>query len=327
MSPDPSAPWASRFDVLLLDLDGVVYAGAGAIPYAVTALNRVSDQGVHLAYVTNNASRPPSAVVAHLADLGLVAAEADVVTSAQAGARLISESLPAGAEVLVVGGEGLREAVHARGFQIVEDGLAHPAAVIMGFSPEIGWRQLAQATYAVTGGAEFFATNTDRTIPTADGIAPGNGMLVAVVSQVTGVLPRIAGKPERPLMLESVERTSARRPLVVGDRLDTDIAGARGAGLASLLVLTGVSTVSDLLTAPPAQRPDYLAVDLRALLDGPAVLTAGLAVESEHVVRDPSRHWLETVASTALECWEAADAGRDIDTETRARELMASRPE
>ncbi len=326
MSPDPTKAWAAAFDVLLLDLDGVVYAGPAAIPHAVESLNLLTTDGVRLAYVTNNASRPPSVVVEHLTSLGLQPAAEDVVTSAQAGARMLNDALEPGADVLVVGGPGLHEAVAERGFRIVASGLGDPAAVIIGFNPDTSWRQLAQATYAVTNGAEFFATNTDLTIPTADGIAPGNGMLVDVVARVTGVTPRVAGKPERPLMLESVERTGAQHPLVVGDRLDTDIAGARGADLPSLLVLTGVSSVADLLAADAALRPDYLAADLRALIHGPVALedTAGTPAASN--ATSPVDNWLRSVAAAARESWNLADSGGDPDLAALTRELEDARP-
>lgn len=318
--------WAAQFDVLLLDLDGVVYAGSDAIPFAVESLSAVAEAGVRLAYVTNNASRPPSAVVSHLTRLGLQPHSSDVVTSAQAGARLLHDSLEPGADVLVVGGEGLHEAVAERGLRIVDSGIPAPAAVIMGFSPDVSWRELAQATYAVTGGATFVATNTDASIPTADGIAPGNGMLVQVVAQVTGTQPLVAGKPELPLMRESVERTRARRPLVVGDRLDTDIAGAARARLPSLLVLTGVSSVADLLAAGPGLRPDYLAADLRALIDGPVAVT-----RASHARPDPAEaahpdDWLRSVAAATRSAWAAADRGNAVDAAGISAELLGARP-
>lgn len=267
--------WASQFDVLLLDLDGVVYTGGAAVPHAVDSLALVHRAGVRLAYVTNNASRTPSAVVTHLRQLGLAVEVEDVVTSAQAGGRLLAERLAPAAKVLVVGGAGLHEAVQARGFGTVAEAADGPDAVIMGFSPDIAWRQLAQATYAVRRGAYFVATNTDRTIPTAEGIAPGNGLLVGVVAAATGTTPVVAGKPETPLMRESVERTGARHPLVVGDRLDTDIAGANRAGLASLLVLTGVTGAADFAAATDDERPTYIGADLRALESGPVEVPPG----------------------------------------------------
>ncbi len=259
---------ASEHDVLLLDLDGVVYAGPTALPHAVESLLAAQQRfGVRIAYVTNNASRTPDAVAQILADFGLPATAEDVVTSAQAGARVLAEQIEPGARVLVVGGEGLRVAVAERGFDVVDTADARPAAVIQGFSPEVGWTALAEATFAVRAGAVFVATNTDLTIPTARGIAPGNGTLVGIVANTVGRAPIVAGKPAAPLMLESVERTRATNPLVVGDRLDTDIEGANNADLPSLLVLTGVSSLADARAADRLQRPTFVGADLRALLE------------------------------------------------------------
>jgi HAD superfamily hydrolase (TIGR01450 family) len=262
-----SDPLVAGFDVLLLDLDGVVYRGPEAVPHAVDVLTDVVRTGVRLGYVTNNASRTPGAVAEQLRDLGLDAHATDVVTSAQAGARLLADLLPGGARVLVIGGDGVTAALDEVGLVPVTSASQAPQAVLQGFSPDLGWRQLAEGAYAVGRGLPWVATNTDLTIPTAGGIAPGNGTLVQAVATATGRSPVVAGKPERPLMDESVRRLAARRPLVVGDRLDTDIEGARTAGLASLLVLTGVTDVHDLLVAPAGRRPDFVGDDLRALCE------------------------------------------------------------
>lgn len=263
---------AAAHDVLLLDLDGVVYKGPHPVPHAVTSLCAVHEQfGVRLAYVTNNASRTPAEVASTLRGFGLPAEPEDVVTSAQAGARVLAEHIAPGDNVLVVGGPGLVAAVRERGFSVVDAAADQPVAVIQGFHPQVGWAQMAEATYAVRAGALFVATNTDRTIPTAFGIAPGNGLLVGVVTAASGVEPVVAGKPETPLMAESIARTAAVRPLVVGDRLDTDIEGANRAGIPSLLVLTGVSTRAEAQTADRSVRPTYIADDLRALLELPVL--------------------------------------------------------
>lgn len=315
--------WATGFDVLLLDLDGVVYAGDHAIAGAPEALASCRSAGVRLAFVTNNASRTPDDVAARLSGMGVAAQPADVVTSAQAGGRMLAQSLDPDARVLVVGGDGLHQAVTQRGFTVVSGAADGPDAVIMGFSPDVGWRQLAQATYAINAGALFFATNTDRTIPTGEGIGPGNGLLVGVVSAATGVEPAVAGKPEPPLMLESVERTKARRPLVVGDRLDTDIAGAAAARLPSLLVLTGVSQARDLLVAPPGARPDFVARDLSGLIDGPVPLMRASHARPEPTGEAPGGdEWLAALARQAHAAWAAADRGELFDVD----EALASLP-
>ena len=269
-------PLCEEYDTALLDLDGVVYTGPRAVEHAVDSLAAAREAGMHLAYVTNNAARTPQTVAGHLNDLGIPAGPQDVVTSAQAVARLVSEQVPKGAPVLVVGGEGLVSALTERGLRPVSSADDDPAAVVQGYSPDIGWRQLAEASYAINRGVPWFASNTDLTVPTARGIAPGNGALVQAVRFATGTEPQVAGKPLPPMHRETILRTGAKRPLVVGDRLDTDIEGAHRGGVDSLLVLTGVTTAAKLLTAPPEHRPTYVAEDLRGLLEPqPAVDDAG----------------------------------------------------
>lgn len=256
-------------DAVLADLDGVVYAGPGALPYAVDSLVRAA-QTRRLGYITNNASRTDVAVAAHLSALGLPARPADVVTSPQAAMRLLTKRVPAGSRILVVGGEGLVVEVEKAGFIVTRSADDSPAAVVQGFAPEVGWQQLAEASYALhtpehDGGIPWIATNTDWTIPQARGIAPGNGTLVSAVHTAVGRLATVAGKPETPIFEEAVARFGARAPLVLGDRLDTDIAGAVAAGIPSALVLTGVDRPKHVLAAPPHSRPTYILGDLREL--------------------------------------------------------------
>lgn len=275
-------------DVILADLDGVVYKGSGAIPFAVESLNEAAHAGVRVGYITNNASRTAASVAEHLAELGLQLKEGDVVTSPQAAIRLLVDLVPAGSTILVVGGEGLTTVVEAAGFTVTRSALDLPAAVIQGFSPEVGWAQLAEAAFAlhaVEGRPEvpWVATNTDWTIPVARGIAPGNGTLVSAVHTAVGRLPVVAGKPEVAMFQLAVERFSASKALVIGDRLDTDILGANRSGLESVLVLTGIDGRKQVLAAVPDQRPTYIVDDLRQLserypetttsADGTATLT------------------------------------------------------
>ncbi|MEO3792080.1 HAD-IIA family hydrolase [Nonomuraea sp. B10E15] len=254
------------YDTLLLDLDGVVYLGGYAVPGAPAALEEARRKGVRLAYVTNNASRTPAAIAAHLRELGAPATASDVVTSAQAAARLVAERVPPGSNVLVVGGSGLRLAVRDRGLRPVSAAAESPAAVVQGIAPGLSYELLAEGTLAVRQGALFVASNGDSTMPTRRGELPGNGSMVRVIASATGVEPVYAGKPDPPLHRESMLRTGARRPLVVGDRLDTDIEGASNAGVESLLVLTGVATPVEVLTAAPRHRPTYVGEDLGTLL-------------------------------------------------------------
>jgi glycerol 3-phosphatase-2 len=256
----------TAYDAALLDLDGVVYLGGKAIPGAAAALGEAARAGMRLAYVTNNASRSPSAIAAQLASLGVAATASDIVTSAQAAAGLLAERLPAGSPVLVVGGMGLRLALRDRHLRPVSTAAERPLAVVQGFSPDLSYGLLAEAALAIRAGAWYVAANADATLPSPRGLQPGNGAVIALLVTATGQQPVVAGKPEPPLHAEAVQRTGAVRPLVVGDRLDTDIEGAVRAGADSLLVLTGVSGPADALLAPPGLRPSYLAADLHGLL-------------------------------------------------------------
>jgi glycerol-1-phosphatase len=260
-------PLASVYDVALLDLDGTVYLSGAAIPGAAEALRKADAAGMRVAYVTNNAFRTPAAIAALLVSFGIQAVPQDVVTSAQAAARVLAERLPTGTAVLVVGGSGLRMAVRERGLRPVSTAVDRPRAVVQGYSPDVNYSLLAEGGLAVDAGALFVASNGDVTVPSQRGRQPGNGSLTEVITTATGVRPLVAGKPEPPLHNESVQRTGAKHPLVVGDRLDTDIEAACRVGADSMLVLTGVTGPAEVVVAPPSQRPTYLAEDLAGLLE------------------------------------------------------------
>ncbi len=259
-------PPVEVFDVALLDLDGVVYVGPDAVPGVPGALAAARDAGMRLGFVTNNASRTPEEVAGHLSDLGVPATADEVITSSQAAASVVAAQLGPGARVLPVGGPGVAAALRAAGLTVVERAEDEPAAVVQGYGREVGWAQLAEAVVAVRRGARHVATNTDASIPSPRGPLPGNGAMVGVVRGVTGVEPLVTGKPDPAMHAECVRRTGARRPVVVGDRLDTDIEGSHRAGAASLLVLSGVADAATLLTAVPRHRPDLLAPDAGGLL-------------------------------------------------------------
>lgn len=263
-----------QHDVLLADLDGTLYRGKGAVPGAVEAVRAAAERGCRTAYVTNNASRRPADVAAHLTELGFPAEPADVATSSQAAAAMLAERLEPGSRVLVVGTEALAEEVTAVGLVPVRaaDGAV---AVVQGYSPDTGWRDLAEAAVALRGGALWVACNVDATLPTERGLLPGNGSMVAALRTATGLTPLVAGKPAPALLQAAARRTGATAPLVIGDRLDTDIDGGRAAGLPTLLVLTGVSTPAELLAAPQERRPDLVAADLGALAEPADALRIG----------------------------------------------------
>jgi glycerol 3-phosphatase-2 len=254
------------YDVALLDLDGVVYIGPDAVPGVPEALSVARDRGMRLAFVTNNAARPPHAVADHLTQLGISAKSDEVVTSAQAAARYLADRLPGGARVLVVGTAGLEQALRERGLTPVADAKGQVDAVVQGYSPDLNWRLLAEGAIAINRGVPWVATNLDPTVPSPRGPLPGNGSLVAALRYATRVEPVATGKPDPTMHRESLLRSKAKRPIVVGDRLDTDIEGANAVGCPSMLVFSGVTTARELLAATPRLRPTYLAADAGGLL-------------------------------------------------------------
>lgn len=260
-------------EALFADLDGVVYAGPGAIPFAVDTINAVAAD-MRVGYITNNASRTDESVAAHLRELGLACTESDIVTSPQAAMGILREVAPAGSTILVVGGEGLISEVTKTGFVVTDSAHDNPAAVIQGFSPDIGWTHLAEASFALNArsathpdGIPWIATNMDWTIPVERGTAPGNGTLVSAVHLAAGRMPIVAGKPEVAIFEEARKRFDVSNALYVGDRLDTDILGANRAKMRSALVLTGIDGPKQVLAAPEGQRPDLILADLRDLLE------------------------------------------------------------
>ena len=267
-------PLAALHDVALLDLDGVVYVGTGAVPHAAEALDAaLAEHGMRSAFVTNNAARTPATVAAHLVDLGVRAAPSDVVTSAQAGARMLAERLPVGSHVLVIGGPGVGAALRERGLVPVESVDDGAVALMQGYGPDVGWRQLAEGSLAIVRGAALGCHQPRPDHPDPARAGPrqrvdGRGAPVRHRGRAAG------GREARAAADDRVGRSDpgAVRPIVVGDRLDTDIEGANRSGIPSLLVLTGVTDWQDLLHVAPPYRPTYLGPDLRALLSSaPAV--------------------------------------------------------
>jgi len=338
VSADPASgllgtdrPLAELFDLALVDLDGVTYRGPEPIPGAAEGLAGARSRGMHLVFVTNNASRDPSQVADHLTTLDIPASSDDVVTSAQAAAALLGTRLAPGARVFVVGGAGLHTAVAAAGYAIVASADDAPEAVVQGFAPEVGWRQLAEAAYAIQAGAWHVASNLDLTLPNERGLAPGNGSLVNAVVAATGIEPVSAGKPAPTMFLLAAERVGARATLVIGDRLDTDSAGARAAGFPVLHVFTGVSSPRDAILAAPNERPNYLAADLMELLDahptpvrtvdgwwtcrgGAARVIDGRLEWRGVAATVPER--VDLVRAACAAAWAAVDAGGALDPNT-----------
>ncbi|GEL93344.1 HAD-IIA family hydrolase [Cellulomonas composti] len=325
-------PLAERYDLALVDLDGVAYRGHEPIAGASDGLTAARARGMRLVFVTNNASREPQSVADQLTSLDIPTTADEVMTAAQACAQLLRTRLPEGARVLVVGGAGLVTAVRLAGYEVVESADDEPAAVAQGFAPDLGWAQLAEAAYAVERGAWHVASNLDLSLPTARGFAPGNGSLVGAVRAATGVEPDSAGKPSPTMYHMAVERAGAREALVVGDRLDTDLAGARAGGFAGLHVLTGVSSARDDVLAHPGERPHFIGADLGSLLvvhpepsaagDGwwrcgsATARVAGGVLELGRGAADSRDGRLDQVRAACAAAWDAVDAGQDLDATT-----------
>jgi HAD superfamily hydrolase (TIGR01450 family) len=254
------------YDAILLDLDGTVYRGRAAVDGAAEAVRAANEAGVAVRFVTNNASRSPDDVTDHLRGIDIPVRRDEVATSAQAAAGVLAGKLPAGATVLVVGTDALAAEVRARGLEPVRAAGPNVTGVVQGLSQDAGWRDLAEACLAIRAGALWVACNVDATLPTERGELPGNGAMVAALRTATDAEPVVAGKPERPLMEQAIRSANSSRPLAVGDRLDTDIAGAAAVGIDAMVVLSGVATPADLLAAQENQRPRYVAADIRGLL-------------------------------------------------------------
>ncbi|MEO9328779.1 HAD-IIA family hydrolase [Gordonia aurantiaca] len=317
-----------RYDALLLDLDGTVFAGNRALPNAKETLERLDTARF---FVTNNASRRPAEVAAHLRELGFEATEDMVVTSAQSGARLLAEHLPPGSRALVIGTEGLAQEVREVGIAVTRNADDRPAAVIQGHSPETGWAQLSEAALAIRAGALWVATNVDATLPSERGLLVGNGSMVAALRHATGKEPLVAGKPAAPLMSDAIARAGGSAPLVVGDRLDTDIEGGHSVGVESVLVLTGVSTVTDLLAAPPEQRPTFVVDDLAGLFEDVDSVRVGaqpgwtITVDGPTVSVTGDGDETGLVPALAAATWAAVDAGTAEPEDLRIRAEGAAR--
>lgn len=269
-----------KYDVVLSDLDGVVFEGANAIEAAPETINKIKALGVPVGYITNNSSRRPEAIADQLLGFGIQVAPSDIIGSGKTGVEILAKLIPAGAKVLVVGGEGLRARVEEGGFELVNTSDEKPAAVIQGFDPSVAWTHLAEAAYSISNGAKWVATNQDWTIPREKGIAPGNGTLVSAVHTAVGQLPIVAGKPEPAIFQTAVEHFGAEKAVYVGDRLDTDILGANRANMDSVLVMTGIATRKEVLAAKPDSRPTYILENMAGLLvdyEAPRAIKRGFA--------------------------------------------------
>mgnify|MGYP006276955293 CR=1 FL=1 len=250
------------YDAVLLDLDGVLYRGDRVIPGAAETVEALRVRGTRLAFVTNNASRTPTQVADHLAAVGVRADPAEIETSA-----LVAASLLAARGVhraFVVGQDGVVDALADAGVRVVT-AAESPEAVVVGLDRGLTYERLRDAVLCVGRGAALVGTNPDTTFPAEDGLWPGAGSILAAIVAATGAVPEIAGKPAPAIYRAALARCGGTRPLVVGDRLDTDVAGAAALGWDSLLVLTGVTREGEAEGSDPA--PTHVRADVAGLLD------------------------------------------------------------
>ena len=250
---------ADAYQAFILDLDGVLFRGDQAIPAAAPTIDALRSAGKQVAFLTNNSARTPEQVAAKLGSLGIRASEEEVVTSAQATADLLKREGP-GSTVYVIGQDGVRTALAAAGLELIDGDASRSDFVVVGWDGDVTYEALRRATVLVRGGARLVATNADASYPAPGGeLWPGAGAILAAVETASGRRATVVGKPNPPLFETAVARLGTREALMVGDRLETDIAGAAAAGLDAALVLSGVSEAADLLdhgVLPLAVLPD-----------------------------------------------------------------------
>ncbi len=254
------------YDCFLLDIDGVLMRGDEAIPHAAEAIERLRFEGKPHVFMTNNSAGTADEVAARLTGVGIAAGPQEVVTSALATADLLRRE--AVGRAFVVGERGLREALGDAGIEIIDGDPDDVDVVVVGWDRKADYARLRRASLLVERGTRLVATNADAAFPADDGAWPGTGALLSVVTVTTGMEADVVGKPHPALFLAARERAGGSRPLVIGDRLDTDIAGAAAVGWDSLLVLTGIASRSDVERADT--RPTYVAPDLSALDGSPS---------------------------------------------------------
>ena len=261
------------YDAVLLDLDGVLYRWPDPIPGAAETVAALRDAGTRLAFVTNNSSRTPDQVVERLASVGVVATREEVVTSAIATAAILAERDVRSA--FVIGEEGLLDGLASAGIRAVARTDDLPDAVVVGFDRTADYAKLRDAAVLVARGVPLVASNADPSFPAPDGESwPGAGALLAAIERTTGVRGEVVGKPEPSLFRRALASTGGRRPLVVGDRLDTDIAGAARLGWDSALVLTGGARRADVAGAE--WEPTFVLDDVTGLIRGSAPRGGGI---------------------------------------------------
>ena len=235
----------SNIKALILDMDGVIWKGDAPIGDLPATFKRIRERGLKFVFATNNGTKTPEDYQQKLADLGVDVEAGQVITSALGIAFLLAQKYPRGTKIFMIGEDGIRVALEEKGFDVLSTERATEAqAVVMGIDRSINFQKVVEATLLVRAGIPFYTTNTDRTFPTPRGEIPGSGSWLSVITSATGVQPTVAGKPFPYLMELALERlgTSKEETLVVGDRLETDIAAGQAVGCPTAFVLSGVST-------------------------------------------------------------------------------------
>lgn len=252
---------------LILDMDGVIWKGDSPIGILPVTFERIRERGLKFVFATNNGTKTPAEYQKKLAKLGVKIEPEQVITSALGVAFMLAQDFPPGTRVYVIGEEGIHSALKEKGFEILTVENAPMAeAVVMGIDREINFQKMAEATLLVRAGIPFYTTNTDRTFPTPQGEIPGSGSWLSVVTTATGIQPKVAGKPFPYLISLSLEKlgTKKKETLMVGDRLETDVAAGQTAGCPTALVLSGVATEEQAREWKPAI--DFVAPDLVTLI-------------------------------------------------------------
>lgn len=248
---------------LLIDLDGVLWVGHSALPGVAAFFSFLNAHQIPFLLVSNNATRRADYTVTRVRELGVELSPTRVLTSAEATPLWLRSRMPEISSAYVIGEDALRDSLRERGIEIVE---RDADAVIVGLDRQITYEKLKGGALEIRRGAKFIATNTDRTLPTEEGLTPGAGALVAAISAATDIEPLVIGKPARPMFELALEVLGSppAETAMLGDRLDTDIDGAGAMGLKTILVLTGVST--RMQAEQNHFKPDLIVQDLPALV-------------------------------------------------------------
>jgi glycerol-1-phosphatase len=300
---------ARRYDALFVDLDGVVYRGDQVIPGVAEVLDQVRTGGTSVLFLTNNSSKTPEQVSEKLRGMGISTSAHEVLTSAVATAWMLKREGAARATAFVIGERGIREALQAVGVDLLDGEPERADLVVVGWDRSVDYAKLRTAALLVQRGARLVATNSDASYPAPNGLWPGAGALLAAVTTTTGAIPTVVGKPARPLFEAAARATGASNPLVVGDRLDTDISGAAAVGWDSLLVLSGAARPMDLPSA--RDLPTYVGRDLSVVGRSvpparfePARLIDGDGIRSLLSSAGLSHEGVEDRLDRTLVCWD-----------------------